>query len=147
MKEVAKDDEASQVPKLIVEFDPRTTPSFQAILRENYEGMLEMDSRMKKVFPTCPMVVNKRGKNMKEALCRAKLPPQLASIRTRSAAAQNRAGFKRCGKSRCPMCPFTGEAADGRKVIKEFKVTGSNTTLSLQGWPQWGGMGGDPPPS
>ena len=70
--------------------DPRTTPSFQAILRENYEGMLEMDSRKKKVFPTCPMVVNKRGKNMKEALCRAKLPPQLASIRTRSAAAQNR---------------------------------------------------------
>ena len=30
-----------------------------------------MDSRMKKVFPKGPQVVNKRGKNMKEMLCRA----------------------------------------------------------------------------
>ena len=30
------------------------------------------------------------------------------------------------------MCPFTGEAADGRKVVKEVVVSSSNTTLALE---------------
>ena len=30
------------------------------------------------------------------------------------------------------MCPFTGEAAGGRKVIKEVLVTSSKTTLLLE---------------
>ena len=87
---------------------------------------------MRKVFPKCPKVVNKRGKNMKEMLCRAKLPPKLSIIRTRSSASTRRAGFKRCGRSRCPMCPFTGEAADGRKVVKEVTISSTDTTLTLQ---------------
>ena len=107
-----KDDDKLSTPKLIVEYNPRTTPTFQGILKQNYQSMLDMDSRMKKVFPTGPKVVNKRGKNVKEMLCRAKIPPKLSTtMRTRSTAASRRAGFRRCGKSRCPMCPFTGEAA------------------------------------
>ena len=132
MADKVKDDEDTSSPKLIVEFDPRTTPSFQNILSKNYQGMLDLDSRMKKVFPNCPKVMNKRGKNMKEMLCRAKLPPKLSTMRTRSSAAARRAGFRRCGKSRCPMCPFTGEIAWGRKVVKEILVTGGKTTLLLE---------------
>ena len=129
--EIDKETDSIQTPKLIVEFDPRTTPSFQAILNNNYQGMLEMDSRMKKVFPTCPKVVNKRGKNLKEVICRAKLPPKLGTLRTRSAAAHRRSGFRRCGRPRCPMCPYTGDAAEGRKAVKEVLVTSSNTKLTI----------------
>ena len=87
---------------------------------------------MRKVFPKAPRVVNKRGKNMKEMLCRAKLPPEPKSIRTRAASSARRSGFRRCGKPRCPMCPFTGEASGGVRVIKEVVVNSSNTTLTLQ---------------
>ena len=31
---------------------------------------------------------------------------------------------KRCGKPRGPMCPFTGEAANGRAVVKEALSVG-----------------------
>ena len=78
------------------------------------------------------MVVNKRGKNVKEMLCKAKLPQKQTKIRTRSSAADKRAGFKRCAKPRCPMCPFTGDAADGKRVIREIKVKSSDTILPLK---------------
>ena len=132
VQEKIKDDDKFSTPKLIVEYDPRTTPTFQGILEQNYQGMLDMDSRMKKVFHKCPQVVNKRGKNMKEMLCRAKLPPKLGTMRTRSTASTMRAGFRWCGKSRCPMCPFTGEAADGRKVVKEVTISSTETIFPLQ---------------
>ena len=69
---------------------------------------------------------------MKEMRCRAKLPPEPKSIRTRAASSARRSGFRRCGKPRCPMCPFTGEASGGVRVIKEVVVNSSNTTLTLQ---------------
>ena len=132
LREKSKDDDKIQTPKLIIEYDPRTTPTFQGILKQNYKGMLDMDSRVGKAFPRCPQVVYKRGKNVKEMLCRAKLPPRLNTMRTRTTASTRRSGFRRCGKSRCPMCPFTGEAADGRKVVKEVNISSTDTTLTLQ---------------
>ena len=53
-------------------------------------------------------------------------------MRTRSTAASRRAGFRRCGKSRCPMCPFTGEAANGRTVVKEALISSTKTTMTLK---------------
>ena len=69
---------------------------------------------------------------MKEMLCRAKLPPKLGIMRTWSTASTARAGFKRCGKSRCPMCPFTGEAADGRTLVNEALISSTKTTMTLK---------------
>ena len=69
---------------------------------------------------------------MKEMVCRAKLPPKLSMMRTWSSASARRSWFKRCGKARCPMCSFTGDAADGKRVVREVKVHSTNTTLPLQ---------------
>ena len=57
LRDKSKDDDKIQTPKLIIEYDPRTTPTFQGILKQNYKGMLDMDSRMGKAFPRCPQVV------------------------------------------------------------------------------------------
>ena len=77
-------------------------PSLSDIFRKNWETMLSEDIRLKSVFPKPPMVCYTRAKNIREELCTAKLPPARARVRDTSE------GFKRCGKSGCRMCPFTG---------------------------------------
>ena len=49
------------------------------------------------------MICYSRGKNIREELCTAKLPPARSRLR------QGENGFRRCRKAGCRMCPFTGE--------------------------------------
>ena len=64
--------------------------------------MVSEDVRLKSVFPKPPMICYTRGKNIREQLCTAKLPQARARVR------DVEDGFKRCGRSGCRMCPFTG---------------------------------------
>ena len=65
--------------------------------------MVESDGRLKGAFPKPPMVCFKRPPNLKDILCRAKLPPK----RSRTVRSK-KPGQRRCNKPSCRMCPFTG---------------------------------------
>ena len=45
------------------------------------------------------MVCFTRGKNLREEMCQAKLPPRLVR--------PVEDGFKRCGRGKCRLCPYT----------------------------------------
>ena len=86
--------------KFVIQYDPRL-PNLSKILKENWQVMISEDQRLRPAFEHPPMVCYQRPKNLKDILCRARLPP-LRSIRP------PRAGFKRCSKGRCHLCPYTG---------------------------------------
>ena len=46
-----------------------------AILRKNWKTMISDDVKLMKAFPEPPMVCFTRGKNLREEVCQAKLPP------------------------------------------------------------------------
>ena len=60
----------------MVEYDRRAGPTIPKLLRNLYEQMVEKDRRMEKLFPKVPRIAFKRGQNLKELLCSAKLPPE-----------------------------------------------------------------------
>ena len=60
------------------------------------------DGRLKGAFPKPPMLCFKKPPNIKDILCRAKLPPKRTSMRTK------KPGLRRCSKPSCRMCPYTG---------------------------------------
>ena len=41
-------------------------------------------------------------------------------------------GFKRCPDRTCGMCPFTGNAADGNKLITEVKIKHTGKTIPIR---------------
>ena len=87
--------------RALFQFDLRL-PNLSAIFRKNWQLMVSEDIRLKSVFPQTTMVCYTRGKNVREGLCTAKLPPARARLR------ETEEGFRRCGKPSCRLCPFTG---------------------------------------
>ena len=87
--------------------------------------MVAEDIRLKSVFPQPPMVCYSREKNIREQLCQAKLPPARARLR------EVEDGFKRCGKSSCRLCPFTGLRPG--QVQKSIMVSSTGQELPIKG--------------
>ena len=67
------------------------------MLENNYKQMVARDQRLGRIFPNMPKAAFKRGKNIKELLCRAKLPP-VRRIATRAGGQEARSGVNRCSK-------------------------------------------------
>ena len=91
LKKVEKSKEENSRVRFFTTFDPRL-PNIGKILRENHKVMLESDGRLKGAFPKPPMLCFKKPPNIKDILCRAKLPPKRTSMRTK------KPGLRRCTK-------------------------------------------------
>ena len=83
MKELKREDVLERVVKVetkssrvraVFKYDKRL-PNLSAIFTRNWQTMTDDDQRLKEVFPEPPMVCFRRGKNVRETLCQAKLPP------------------------------------------------------------------------
>ena len=83
--------------------------------------MDSLDRTQKQVIPKPPMLCYKRPPNIKDLLCRAKLPPK----RREASSRRRKPGFRRCGKkNNCRLCPFTGLAPGEIKESVNFKHSG-----------------------
>ena len=97
-------------------------PNLPSIFKKHWKTMIEEDSRLRPVFSKPPMACYSRGRNIREQLCTAKLPPPRSNLR------QQEDGFGRCKRSGCRLCPFTG--------LKHWEL--GNTEV-LQGTCNWEG--------
>ena len=111
LKKVEKVDrsEDSRQHRLIVEYDRRSSPALGEILRNNHEAACQRDSRFRKLIPNAPKPVFTRGRNLKQLLCKTKLPKKKL-INTRSSDRRNKNGVSRCnkgnGRKQCEACPY-----------------------------------------
>ena len=71
------------------------------------------------------MICYTKGKNIREQLCTAKLPQARARVR------DVEDGFKRCSRSGCRMCPFTGLRPG--EVQKAVMVSSTGEELPIRG--------------
>ena len=93
-------------------------------MKKNWKTMVNDDKRLLKVFPQPPMVCFTRGRNLREELCQAKLPP----------ARQPRfveEGFKRCGRGNCRLCPYTNLRLG--EVVKSVTISNTGEELPIRG--------------
>ena len=102
----------------------RRLPDVSSILRKNWKTMVSDKIRLLKVFPEPPMVCFTRGKNLREEICQAKLPP----IRL---ARPVEDGFKRCGRSKCRLCPYTN--LNPGQVLKSVTISSTGEELPIRG--------------
>ena len=99
LKKVEKCKDENDRVRFITAFDPRL-PNIRRILKENHKVMLESDGRLKGAFNNPPMVCFKRPPNIKDIVCRAKLPTKRShNVRSK------KPGQRRCDKPSCRMCP------------------------------------------
>ena len=91
-----------------VTFNPKL-PSVSGILKKHWKTMT-LDPKMSKIFPTPPMVAFKQPPNLKNVLCRAKLPTTQKPKRVIS-------GMKKCNNP-CNTCPY---------VLPSNKIQSSQT--------------------
>ena len=109
-----------------------STPALGGILRENWERMVDRDKRLKSVFKKPPMVVNKRGKNLRNILTRAKMPKERGGMRTRSDM-ENGKGFKKCnkglGRAECRMCAFAVDR--NNEVVKKVEMSNLGQDIKI----------------
>ena len=135
LKKVDKESEEEECRqhRLIVEFDRRSSPALGEILRNNHEAACSRDSRFRQLFPKAPKPVFRRGKNLKQILCKAKLP-KIKALNTRAADRGSHNGVTRCnkgsGRSQCKACPYLTERPN--QVIKELKVHSSGETIKIE---------------
>ena len=119
--------------RLIVEYDRRSCPALATILKNNYDAATARDARFSTMFPKVPKPVYKKGTNIKQLLCRSKLPPP-RNINTRATARENQRGITRCNKglnrNSCRTCPIL--TSNPREVIKEVKVHSSGQTIQIE---------------
>ena len=90
------------------------------LLRKHWSVMTDRDGRLKKVFPKPSMVAYKKGKSLRELLCRAKMPD--VTVR-RSKRQMVRQGFSNCGQL-CVLCPFAETAKTHVVSEKTYKING-----------------------
>ena len=97
--------------------------------------MVEQDHRMKTYFPKVPRPTFKRGTNIKELLCRAKLPPIKKSIATRTQGEQYRNGVVQCSKGKskggCTACSIiTSRPAE---IVREVTIYNTGEKIPIKG--------------
>ena len=129
LERVVREDDSRDRVRAVFRFDTRL-PNLSAIFRKNWQTMVTDDKRLLSVFPKPPMICYMRGRNQREEICRAKLPPVRKGLLTRGAGGD---GFKKYGRARCRLCPYTGEAARGIRVVKSVKISNSGVELPIRG--------------
>ena len=132
LDKVVREDKNLGRVRYTITYDPKL-PHLPAILGRNWKVMVDTDPRLTRAFPKPPMVCLKRGKNLREELVRAKLPPRLGRVDTRAAEGR-KAGFTSCkaGRRDCSMCPFSGPAADKKTRVTQVVIQHSGEVLNLQ---------------
>ena len=120
--------------RLIVEYDRRSCPALAAILVNNYEAAGARDARFPQTFPNIPKPVYRRGTNIKQLLCRAKLP-QVHTIKTRASIRENQRGITRCNKgvdrNTCSACPILTKSP--QEVVREIRIHSSGKVVQVEG--------------
>ena len=120
--------------RLVVEYDRRSSPALVTVLEANYQQMVGKDQRLARIFPRSPRPAYKRGKNIKELLCCARLPPA-RRMNTRTEGQEARNGLTRCNKSLgrngCTACPFI--TSRHNQVIKSVKVHSTGQEIPVEG--------------
>ena len=124
-KVVRQNSEARDRVRAIFKFD-RRLPNLSGIFKKTWQVMVNDDKRLLKVFPKPPMICYTRPKNVKDILCRAKLPPARINPRTLED------GFKKCGKG-CKLCPFTGEGTNGGGLVKSVRICNTGEDYPIRG--------------
>ena len=109
--------------RAVFKFDKRL-PDLPAIFKRNWQTMIDDDQRLLAAFPEPPMICFKRGKNVRETLCQARLPP--ARMR------RQEDGFRRCSKPQCRLCPFTNLRQGEIKTSVRVSSTGEDLQISGQ---------------
>ena len=89
---------------LVVTYHP-CLPSVSGVVRKHWSVMIEDNPRLKRCFPSPPIVAYRRSKNLRDMLIRAKLPPM---VKTSKRQADRKIGFRSCSWQ-CPVCPFAKE--------------------------------------
>jgi hypothetical protein len=124
LEKVSRENKNEGRVRALFMFDMRL-PNLSGIFRKNWQTMVSEDIRLQSVFPQPPMVCYSREKNIREQLCQAKLPPARARLR------EVEDGFKRCGKSSCRLCPFTGLRPG--QVQQSIMVSSTGEELPIKG--------------
>ena len=131
---VRRKEEGSRQHRLIVEYDRRSSPALAAVLENNYQQMVARDQRLGRIFPNKPKPAFRRGKNIKELLCKAKLPP-VRRIATRAREEEARSGLSRCnkglGRNGCSACPFI--TLRPNQVIRSVKIHTTGQEVQVEG--------------
>ena len=97
LQRVTRADSGLEIVRAIFRFD-RRLPNLSDIFRKNWETMVQDDRRLLGPFPSPPMICYTRGKNLREELCRAKIPR--ARLRR-----GEEPGFRRCTRPACRRAP------------------------------------------
>ena len=115
-------------------FDRRSSHALGRILADNYNQMVSRDRRLSKIFPKPPKPGFTRGKNIKELLCRARLPP-VRNVNTRAGGELARHGVTRCNKGLarqgCAACPYI--TSKPNQVIRSVKFHSTGQVIQVEG--------------
>ena len=106
----------------VTEYHP-SLPSMGKILRKHWAVMVERDGRLRECFPQPSMVAYKKGKSLKDLLCRAQMP----TVARRSLRQQQKQGFSWCGLTNhipCVLCPYTRNAKQHSVAGRTFQING-----------------------
>ena len=129
-----KESEGGRQHRLVTEFDRRTSQTLGGILTANYNQMAVRDQRLRKIFPKPPKPAYTRGRNIKEMLCRARLPPDV-KVTTRSRAELARNGVSRCdrglARQGCMACPYITSRPS--EVVKTVTIHSTGQVLEVEG--------------
>ena len=129
-----KESEGGRQHRLVTEFDRRTSQALGGILTANYDQMAVRDQRLRKIFPKPPKPAYTRGRNIKEMLCRARLPPDV-KVTTRSRAELARNGVSRCNRGLarqgCMACPYITSRPS--EVVKTVTIHSTGQVLEVEG--------------
>ena len=134
LKRVNRQREQGRQHCLILTYDRRSSPALGPILEGNYNQMVAQDQRLARTFPKVPRPVYRRGKSLKDILCRAKLPPKRV-VCTRATEEGRRHGLSRCNRGTtragCIGCSYiTSRPAE---IIKSVKIASTNTVIQVEG--------------
>ena len=78
-----------------VTFHPNL-PSVSRVLKKHWEVMVSQSNRLKRCFPKPPLVAYRRGKNLGDHLCRAKISTKRKSTRLKNGSVPCRQGCQLC---------------------------------------------------
>lgn len=102
--------------------------------QSNYNQMVVKDQRLGNIFPSVPHPVFKRGKNLQNLLCRARLPP-VRKVTTRAESTESRNGLTRCNRGLarkgCVARPFITSRPN--EVVKKVRINSTGREIGIEG--------------
>ena len=136
LKKVGKKQEKEgRQHRMVVEYDRRSSPALASVLETNYQQMVGRDQRLARIFQKPPRPAFKRGKNIRELLCRARLPPVKRRVNTRAGGQEAKNSLTRCNKSLgrngYTACPFITTRPN--EVIKSVRVHSTGQDIPVEG--------------